>query len=106
MSNKQWQIVVLSQCPGYWREHQLDLDEFSRAAGIHPATVIRLLEMGLIDFSGPITDPRFERREVRRLRRMLRLRRDLGINWAGLGLVIDLLETVERLEDEISRLKG
>lgn len=99
------QIVVLSQCPGYWPESYLTLEELALSAGIHQATVIKLMELGLLEFRGRIEYPLFSRQEIGRLHRMIRLRRDLGINWAGLGLVIDLLETVESLEKEIARLK-
>lgn len=103
---KKMQIVVLSQCPGFWQEGYLTLEDLAQAAGVHPATVVKLVELGLVEFRGRIDQPLFSRREVSRLHRMIRLRRDLGINWAGLGLVIDLLETVENLEKEISRLKA
>jgi len=35
----------------------------------------------------------------------VRLRYQLGINWAGVGLVLDLLERIGQLESEIERLR-
>ena len=35
----------------------------------------------------------------------MRLRRDLGINWSGIGVVLDLLDKIEELEREIAWLR-
>jgi DNA-binding transcriptional MerR regulator len=53
------------------------------------------------------TDPEmlFPDRVVPRIRRILRLRKDLGVNWAGIGVVLDLLDRMEALERELGRLR-
>jgi chaperone modulatory protein CbpM len=40
----------------------------------------------------------FGQSAVERIRRALRLHHDLGINWPGVAIVLDLLERVEKLE--------
>jgi chaperone modulatory protein CbpM len=40
----------------------------------------------------------FGQSAVDRIRRALRLHHDLGINWPGVAVVLDLLERMERLE--------
>jgi hypothetical protein len=37
------------------------------------------------------------------LRRMLRLRRDLGVNLGGAAIIVDLVAQLERLERELAR---
>jgi len=39
------------------------------------------------------------------VRRIMRLRRDLGINYAGIGVVLDLLARIETLEAQLSGSK-
>jgi hypothetical protein len=37
---------------------------------------------------------------------MLRLRADLGVNLAGATIIVDLMERLERLDAELTRLRG
>ena len=41
---------------------------------------------------------------IDRLRRGLRLRHDLGLNWAGVSVALNLLERIEELEQQIHNL--
>jgi MerR family transcriptional regulator, heat shock protein HspR len=65
----------------------------------------RYEQAGLIEPSGEPEDPRGKRRyteqDLRRIRRIRRLERDLGLNIAGLQVVIRLLDQVERLQSEL-----
>jgi hypothetical protein len=45
--------------------------------------------------------PLFSEAEVERIRRGLRLHHDLNINWAGVAVVLDLLDRIETLEREM-----
>lgn len=85
----------------------LSLTELARQSGCHPDLVERLAWIGVIDsIAMPGAGLRFETSSIARLRRAMRLRRDLGINANSLGLVLDLLERIEDLEDELNRLKA
>ena len=46
---------------------------------------------------------RFPQHEVHRLCRGLRLHRDLGINWPGVVLALDLLERIENIERQLEQ---
>jgi hypothetical protein len=35
----------------------------------------------------------------------MRIRKDLGVNWSGIGVILTLLERVESLEKEVARLE-
>jgi chaperone modulatory protein CbpM len=77
----------------------LDLEALARAAQIHPEVVRRLVALGLLepvrDASGQLWFPSTELASIARLQR---LRAAFSINYAALGLVVDLLDRVAVLE--------
>ncbi|MEV4328392.1 chaperone modulator CbpM [Microbispora rosea] len=77
----------------------LDLESFSRATGLHPELVRRLVALGLIDawtgFAGGLC---FPPAQVAAVGRLQRLHAGLGVNYASLGLVTDLLDRIAELE--------
>jgi chaperone modulatory protein CbpM len=85
----------------------LSLDEFSRASGLHPELVMRFVNLGLLDAT---TDARGQLRfatgQLRRADRIQRLRRDLSLNYAALGLVLDLLDRIDHLEAVLRHRPG
>ncbi|MBI3800520.1 MAG: hypothetical protein HY268_26530 [Deltaproteobacteria bacterium] len=83
----------------------MSLDEVTRLAGIHPGLGERLMALGLIDPVETTPEPLFEVATILRIRRILRLHQDLGVNWVGIGVVLDLLTKIEELEREIERLR-
>ncbi len=77
----------------------ISLDDFSRATGLHPELVARLVRLGLIEAArGAAGALRFAPTELARARRALRLREGLSLNYAALGLVLDLLDRIDVLE--------
>ncbi len=82
----------------------LRLEIFADRCGIHPDLIRRFVAMGLIDpADSPADEPMFAVREITRVDRMVRLRSDLGLNYSALGLVIELLDRIEQLEQERNR---
>ncbi|HZD97812.1 MAG TPA: chaperone modulator CbpM [Micromonosporaceae bacterium] len=71
----------------------MDLDAFAAACGLHPELVRRFAALGLVE---PGTDSSghlwFHPRDVSRVARIQRLRAGLGLNYAAVGLVLDLLD--------------
>jgi hypothetical protein len=63
-------------------------------AGLHPELVRRLVALGAVE---PGADD-----AAATLARIARLRRDLGLNWAGAILVSDLLTRIDELEARLS----
>jgi chaperone modulatory protein CbpM len=77
----------------------LEIEELSRQAGLHPALVRRLLALGLIEpDGGTAASPLFQRSAALALRRAVRLRRDLGLNYAGAVLATELLARIDELQ--------
>jgi DNA-binding transcriptional MerR regulator len=89
------------------RPYRLNLDCFAQRAGLHPDLVRHFVALGLLepfkDAGGQLWFPPSALATVARLQR---LRAGLPLNYAGIGLVLDLLERIEVLEDELRRGKG
>jgi DNA-binding transcriptional MerR regulator len=78
---------------------RLSLDAFAADAGIHPELLRRLITLGLLD---PYVDGAgqfwFSPTQLSALARARRLRDGLGLNYAALGVVLDLLARIDELE--------
>ncbi|WP_454118963.1 chaperone modulator CbpM [Microbacterium lacticum] len=76
-----------------------DLSTTALAAGVHPDTLRRFVELGLVDVhidkAGRLW---FARSAPARIRTIIRLHSDLAVNYAGIALVLDLLERIDDLE--------
>lgn len=89
----------------------LDLDEpltcdvVAELVGARRSLVLQLAQHGLIDSVDADTEePMVPRRVVVQLRRMQRLRRDLGVNFAGAAIIIDLVGRIEQLNGELAEM--
>ncbi|MFD0275197.1 chaperone modulator CbpM [Kitasatospora sp. NPDC127111] len=75
------------------------LGEFAAATGLHPDLVRRYVALGLLEpATGPAGQPCFDTTHLMRLARIQRLRSGLGLNYAALGVVLDLLDRIDQLE--------
>jgi hypothetical protein len=68
----------------------LDIEALARRAGLHPDLVRRLVRLGAVDPA--------DWDAAARLARITRLRRDLGLNYAGAILACELLARIDELE--------
>ena len=75
----------------------LSFEQLAEAAGLSAVDLGRVVRLGLIEPDVPGTRE-FTAEAAARLRRMLRLHRDLGVNLTGAAIIVDLLERIERLE--------
>ena len=92
----------------YRREpQQFTLDTLAAHAGVHPALVEHFVELGLIE---PIewegARSVFDASAVPRLRMIGRLRGSLGINVAGVAVVLELLDKFCALQRENEVLRS
>ena len=86
-------------------EIYLTIEELATAAGLSAARVARLVRLGLVEPT-PSEPNAFSAATAARLRRMLRLRRDLRVNLGGAAIIVDLVEQLEGLERELARRRG
>jgi chaperone modulatory protein CbpM len=81
------------------RSPRLSLDGFAARAGLHPEFVRRLVALGLLradrDDLGRLWLPP---RELLTVARVQRLHAGLSLNYAAIGLVLDLLARIDELE--------
>src|SRR4029453_10366220 len=83
---------------------QLTLEGLAACTGVQPALIRYCVEYGLIE---PIahtgTQWLFETACIGRLRKIGRLRRDLGANLAGIAVILDLLDRLTTLQREVEQ---
>jgi hypothetical protein len=94
------------------RETDFDLDEpltfevVAETVGARTTLVVRLARQGLLEtMGGEQGETLLPRRAVVRLRRMQRLRRDLGVNFAGAAIILDLVGRLEQLDRELAAMR-
>jgi len=88
------------------RPLRLAHEEFARRCGLHPEMVRRLVALGMVpavrDDGGALW---FAPAQVAAVARLQRLRATLPLNYAALGLVVDLLDRITELETAL-RVRG
>jgi chaperone modulatory protein CbpM len=81
------------------RVSELSLDGFATEAGMHPELIRRLVALGLLEPTRSAGDELwFAATQLRAAARIQRLRAGLSLNYAAMGVVMDLLDRIEVLE--------
>ena len=81
------------------RPSRLSLDRFAREAGLHPQLVQKFVALGLLDAERDATGALwFRPAALATVARVQRLRAGLSLNYAAIGLVLDLLDRIDELE--------
>ena len=94
--------IVLRRDP-----REMTLDALASCTHIHPQIVEQFIEVGLIEpveRVGPA--PLFDVSVVPRLRIIERLRCDLGINLAGIAVILDIVDRLRELESQNDVLRS
>ncbi len=88
-------------------ESEITLAELCRVFEIHADDLIELVEYGVVEpFAGQYPSQwRFSGHALVRVRRALRLRRDLAIEPAGAALALDLIEELQLLRSRLAALE-
>ncbi len=83
------------------KQEGLSIGVVARSYQIHPQ-MLRLYEReGLLRPSRSTGNTRlYSEDDLRRLQLILTLRRDLGVNLAGVGVILNMRETMEKMLDE------
>lgn len=83
---------------------RLSLETFAQRAGMHPVLVRRLAVLGLLDVTWDAHgEPWFAPAALHQVARVQRLHTDLAVNYAAIGLVVDLLDRVDELQTALRR---
>jgi len=84
----------------------LSLGELCRASQLSAERVIELANEGIVEPIGRSPEAwRFRGVSLQRIRCAQRLEEDLGVNTAGVALVLDLLDELERLRARLGRFE-
>jgi MerR HTH family regulatory protein len=79
----------------------VEIEVLAAEAGLHPDLVLRFVRLGLLE---PASEAGlFPRDAAVRLARAARLRRDLGLNYAGAVLACELLDRIDQLDERLRR---
>ena len=102
MSERGFEIVLCRR-----EGEHLTMEALASSAGLHPAIVDYFVEFGLLD---PVelvgSQVLFEMAAVPRLRLIQRLRGDIGVNLAGVAVILDMLDRLRASQGENERLRG
>lgn len=81
----------------------LSLVDLCRACSVPTEFVVELVEEGVLEpAGGELEEWSFSGASLKRVRKALRLHHDLGVNAAGVGLILDLLEEIEQLRARLA----
>ncbi len=79
----------------------------AKVLSIHPQTLRQYEREGLIEPSRTEGRMRlYSQKDIDKIKMILRLTRDLGVNLAGVDIVLQFKEQIDELEEEIDRLKN
>ena len=86
-------------------EHiELSLIDISQACSLSMDKIIELVEEGVLEPKGDEpSNWRFRGTSLGKARAAMRLQEDLGVNLAGVALVLDLLDELEALRSRLCR---
>jgi hypothetical protein len=87
-------------------DEPLTCDVVAERIGARRSLVVRLARAGLIEtIESESSEPLLPSYVVVKLRRMQRLRRDLGVNFSGAAIILDLVKRIEQLNGELVELQ-
>lgn len=72
-----------------------------RRLAFHPDLLSAYEQMGIIE----IKEGAIRREDLLRLQKILRLKKNCGVNTVGATIIVDLLDKIEKLQDEIDILR-
>lgn len=87
---------------------ELTLDDLCRACGAQVDIIIELISEGVIDITSIDQSMsqehwRFSGVHLHRAKVAMRLHRDLGVNFAGAALALQLIDELDQLKSKLSR---
>lgn len=104
MNKNHYEITIRSQDTAF--SGLLRMSDLAHTVGLHPDLINRFLTLGLIEPATQRPEPLFTDEAIVRIGRILRLRRDMGVNLAAAGIILDLLDQIEKLKRELDTLRG
>ena len=86
-------------------QHEISLRELCRVCSLDAVRIIEFVDEGILKPTGRAqVNWRFSSVTIQIVQRTVRLQRDLDINLAGVALVLELMEEIERLRSRLDVL--
>src|SRR5712691_8997815 len=77
----------------------------ARMVEMHPQTLRLYERLGLLKPARHGLNRLYSDHDISRLRQIQRLTQDMGVNLAGVEIILNLLEKIEELQDEIEQVR-
>jgi len=79
----------------------------ARLVNLHPQTLRHYERLGLVSpYRSPGARRLYSPRDIERLRRITRLINDLGVNLAGVEVILNMSERIAEMQAEMERLQA
>jgi MerR family transcriptional regulator/heat shock protein HspR len=79
----------------------------AQLTGLHPQTVRLYERIGLVQPRRISNKNRlYSDSDILRLQQIRRFTQEMGVNLAGVEIILELLKRIERLQDEVDELRG
>jgi chaperone modulatory protein CbpM len=80
----------------------LSLTEVTHSFGVTSTTIMEIIDEGIVSLEKDTKNEwQFDDKALRRIRMALRLTNDLGVNLAGAGLALELLDEIDQLRMDL-----
>jgi hypothetical protein len=97
------EVITVTTVPA--RSQRLSFAQLQELTGLHPSVVGELIELGWITPERTTGEAYlFKARDLYRLRKLDRIRRDFELPLLGASIVVDLLERIDYLENKVKEL--
>ncbi len=84
---------------------EVTLDQLCEACRVEQSVIIALVEEGIVEPMSVTVQPwHFSETTLPRVRRALRLQRDLDLNLAGVAFTLELINEIESLRNRLKRI--
>ncbi len=78
----------------------------ARMLEVHPQTLRTYERQGLVRPQRSGHNRMFSDADIERIRQIIRLRDDLGVNLAGIEVILNLLDRIDELQQEVERVRA
>ena len=96
-------VVIIAD---YSETHPVSFDELCEICNLTSDIIDSLIEYEIIHPEGKRpAEWEFDMTQLQRVKTAMRLRRDLEVNFAGIALVLDLLDQMEEMRTQIELLE-
>lgn len=104
MKDRKYTLSIYSR--KYSNKKIISIYEISNETETHPLLIEKYVDLGIIS-PEPVEDNVlfFDEDTIYRIKRIQRLRNELGVNLIGAGIISDLMDEIECLKREIEKLK-